>query len=45
MGEMSEEWKNSIITLKCGKQKCETTEELADVMHAINFIVKFYMKN
>jgi len=41
MGEMPEEWKNSIITPKCGKQKWRTTEELADLTHAIDYIVKF----
>ena len=41
MGEMLKEWKNSIIKPKCGKQKWKTTEELADLMHAINYIVTF----
>jgi hypothetical protein len=41
MGEMPEEWKNSIITPKCGKQKWRTTEELADLRQAIDYIVKF----
>jgi len=41
MGEMPEEWKNSIITPKCGKQKWRTTEELVDLTYVIAYIVKF----
>jgi len=38
---MPKEWKNSIITPKWGKEKWKTIEELADLMHATNYIVTF----
>ena len=37
MGEMSEEWKNIIVTPTCGKQKWKTAEELACLLHVINY--------